>query len=153
MLISYKNAPMEIPRIMFDYISRHCMAQPSWHITLTITERVYVGVLCISPARACAWSLPLWVSVFSSVKEVLWAAEELMNQWHWCPCEVLSSWHLLPDSCWLVSTILPEETHISLMGLMFFFHSPSSWPQLLHTPVASVCGTANHDSVDSVRSL
>ena len=29
MLISYKNALMEIPRIMFDYISRHCMAQPS----------------------------------------------------------------------------------------------------------------------------
>ena len=40
---------------------------------------------------------------FSSVKEVLWAAEELMNQWHWCPCEVLSSWHLLPDSCWCLS--------------------------------------------------
>ena len=52
-----------------------------------------------------------------------------------------------------VSTILPEETHTSA-GVNVFNHSASSpWPQLLHTPVASVCGTTNHDSVDSVRSL
>ena len=37
-LISSRNTPTDTPRIMFIQVSGHSMAQPSWHIKLTITS-------------------------------------------------------------------------------------------------------------------